>query len=73
VLTVLEQKLAQLDQEATQCLGQSVYEPGASQVVTTIPGNVATAINPSSTTTQPPAPATFTTPPTVLQPISPNF
>jgi hypothetical protein len=36
VLTVLAQKLEQLDQEATQCLGQSVFEPGASQVVTTI-------------------------------------
>lgn len=36
VITVLSQKLEQLDQEATQCLGQSVFEPGASHIVTTI-------------------------------------
>jgi hypothetical protein len=36
VLIVLSQKLDQLDQEATQCLGQNVYEHGASQVVTTV-------------------------------------
>ncbi|MDB4987504.1 MAG: hypothetical protein JWN04_2682 [Myxococcaceae bacterium] len=52
VLTVLGQKLESLDQEATQCLGQSVYEPGASQVVTTIqagsPTLTTTIVNPAS-------------------------
>jgi hypothetical protein len=52
VLSVLAQKLEALDQEATQCLGQSVYEPGASQVVTTIQGGNPTfdptTINPAT-------------------------
>ena len=41
VLSVLSQKLDMLDQEASQCLGQSVFEPGASQIVTTISLNSA--------------------------------
>jgi len=40
VLTVLSQKLEQLDQEATQCLSQIVYEPSASQIVSTISANM---------------------------------
>ncbi|MFA6129260.1 MAG: hypothetical protein WC699_18315 [Bacteroidales bacterium] len=39
VLGVLAQKLDQLDQEASQCLGQDIYESGASQVVTTFDTN----------------------------------
>lgn len=62
VLTVLSQKLNALDQEATQCLGQSVYEPGASQVITTIPIGAPTldptVIDPSTA-----APPTITVPP----------
>jgi len=68
VLTVLSQKLDQLDQEATQCIGQSVYEPGASQVITTISTNVV-AVNPSTTAPPPPAPPSFTVPP----PLSPDM
>jgi hypothetical protein len=63
VLTVLGQKLESLDQEATQCLGQSVYEPGASQVITTIPNNIATANDPSTVPTNPPAPPSVTVAP----------
>jgi hypothetical protein len=63
VLTVLSQKLNSLDQEATQCLGQSLYEPGAAQIVTTIPGNV-TLTDPSTVTPIPSAPPSFTVPPT---------
>jgi hypothetical protein len=68
VLTVLSQKLDSLDQEATQCLGQSVYEPGASQVVTTIqtgqptfdPATIdpSTALPPSIAVPPPPLSAT---------------
>ncbi len=36
VLTVLNEKLNSLDQEAALCLGQGMYEPGASKIVTTI-------------------------------------
>jgi hypothetical protein len=53
VLTVLSQKFDVLDQEAAQCLGQSVFEPGASQVVTTVPNAVNVLVDPSVT----PAPA----------------
>jgi hypothetical protein len=62
VLTVLAQKLNSLDQEATQCLGQSVYEPGASQIVTTISG-VFSFPDPSSVGNIPPAPTTVTVAP----------
>jgi hypothetical protein len=62
VLTVLAQKLNSLDQEATQCLGQSVYEPGASQIVTTLvagsPTLDPTVIDPSTA-----APPAITVPP----------
>lgn len=40
VITVLAQKLDMLAQQSSQCVGASVYEPGASQVVTTIPSGV---------------------------------
>jgi hypothetical protein len=36
VLTVLGQKLQVLDQEAHQCVGQAMYETGATKVVTVI-------------------------------------
>jgi hypothetical protein len=62
VLTVLSQKLEQLDQEATQCLGQSVYEPGASQIVTTISDGSPT-VNPSTIDPATVAPPSITVPP----------
>lgn len=62
VLTVLAQKLDQLDQEATQCLGQSVYEPGASQIVTTIQGGSPT-LNPSTIDPATAAPPSVFVPP----------
>lgn len=39
VLTVLGQKLQVLDQEAHQCVGQAMYETGATKVVTEIDTN----------------------------------
>jgi hypothetical protein len=64
VLTVLSAKLNSLDQEATQCLGQSVYEPGASQIVTTVspgsPTDNAAVLDPASVA---PPTVTVTTPP----------
>ncbi len=69
VLTVLGQKLEQIDQEATQCLGQSVYEPGASQIVTTVQAGSPT-LDPSSvdpSTVAPPG--VSTTPPPNLTPV----
>jgi hypothetical protein len=64
VLSVLSQKLDQLDREAAQCLGQSVYEPGASQVITTIPDYADRLGDPTDPTGVPPgAPPSFTVPP----------
>jgi len=63
VLTVLSQKLDTLNQEAAQCLGESVFEPGASQVVTTIPNNVIVATDPTTTPPTPPPPAAVNVPP----------
>jgi hypothetical protein len=62
VLTVLNQKLEQLDQEAAQCLGQSVYEPGASQIVTTIAQGSPT-LNPSIIDPSTAAPPSISVPP----------
>jgi hypothetical protein len=62
VLTVLAQKLNSLDQEATQCLGQSVYEPGASQIVTTVSQGSPT-VNPSFIDPATAAPPSITVPP----------
>jgi hypothetical protein len=62
VLTVLSQKLNSLDQEATQCLGQSVYEPGASQVITTIPED-SPMLNPSVIDPATAAPPSISVPP----------
>lgn len=62
VLTVLSAKLDALNQEAAQCLGQSMYEPGASQVVTTVPAN-APVIDPSVVPTPPPPPPSVSVPP----------
>lgn len=74
VLTVLSQKLSQLDQEATQCLGQSVYEPGASQIVTTIAQGSPT-VNPSVIDPATAAPPSITVPPPNLveEMTSPTF
>jgi len=62
VLTVLSQKLDSLDREATQCLGQSVYEPGASQVITTISQGSPT-LDPSVIDPSTAAPPSITVPP----------
>lgn len=67
VLTVLSQKLESIDQEATQCLGQSVYEPGASQIVTTISQGSPT-LNPSVIDPSTAAPPSVTVPPPNLVP-----
>ena len=40
VLTVIGQKLQVLDQEAHQCVGQSMYDTGATKVVTEIDTNM---------------------------------
>jgi hypothetical protein len=63
VLSVLGQKLNSLNDEASQCLGQSVYEPGASQVVTTIPNNVLVGTDPSTVPATPPPPPAVNVPP----------
>jgi hypothetical protein len=63
VLSVLAQKLDQLDREAAQCLGQSVFEPGASQVVTTIPDYADQWGDPTVIGTPPAPPPSFTVPP----------
>jgi hypothetical protein len=62
VLTVLNAKLDTLNQEAAQCLGESVFEPGASQVVTTIPTDAPT-IDPSVVGAPPPPPPAVSVPP----------
>lgn len=67
VLSVLSQKFQTLGQEASQCVGQDMYEPGASQVVTEVapgtttvdPANVG-SVNPSVT---PPDSPSVTVPP----------
>ena len=64
VLSVLAQKFDVLEQEAAQCLGQSVFEPGASQVVTTVPTNIYTAGDPSTVPSTPPPPPAVNVPPT---------
>jgi len=65
VLTVLSQKLDTLNQEAAQCLGESVFEPGASQVITTIPNNVIAVGDPSTVPPATPPPPAVTVPPPV--------
>jgi hypothetical protein len=75
VLTVLSQKLESLDSEATQCLGQSVYEPGASQIVTTIQQGSPT-VNPSVIDPATAAPPSISVPPPQLNSdtmMSPTF
>jgi hypothetical protein len=64
VLTVLAQKLDALNQEASQCLGQSMYEPGASQVITTVPSNAPT-IDPTVLQPTPPPPPSVSLPPPI--------
>jgi hypothetical protein len=68
VLTVLSAKLDALNQEASQCLGQSVYEPGASQVITTVPDNVLVGTEPSTVPGSPPLPPVVNVPPSALSP-----
>lgn len=63
VLTVLSQKLDTLNQEAAQCLGESVFEPGASQVITTIPNNVIVGTDPTTVPPTPPPPPAVDVPP----------
>jgi hypothetical protein len=72
VMSVLGQKLDSLNVEASQCLGQSVYEPGASQVTTTVPATAPT-INPSIVPAPPPPPPAVSVPPFVEgnTPVSP--
>jgi hypothetical protein len=70
VLSVLGQKLDSLNVEASQCLGQSVYEPGAAQVTTTVPATAPT-LNPSVVPTPPPPPPSISIPP-AQAPASPS-
>jgi hypothetical protein len=67
VISVLGQKLDTLDQESSQCLGQDVYEPGASQVVTTVPAD-SPSDNPFAVTPDGAPPPSVTVPP----PLSPK-
>ena len=67
VLTVLSQKLDMLQREAGQCLGQSLFEPGASQVITTVPLDNPT-VDPTEVGTTPGAPPVFTVPPAAVSP-----
>jgi hypothetical protein len=62
VLSVIAQKFDTADQEASQCLGQDVYESGASQVVTTIDDDT-TEENPAGIPVPPTAPPSVTVPP----------
>ncbi len=62
VLSVIAQKFDSADQEASQCIGQDVYESGASQVITTIDPNT-TDQNPATVPPPPPAPPSVTVPP----------
>jgi flagellar motility protein MotE (MotC chaperone) len=62
VLSVLGQKIDSLNLEASQCLGQSVYEPGASQVTTTVP-STAPSINPAIVPAPAPPPPSVSIPP----------
>jgi hypothetical protein len=64
VLSVLSQKLDSLNVEATQCVGQSIYEPGASQVTTTVPATAPT-LDPAVVPAPPPPPAAVSVPPFV--------
>ena len=70
VLSVLSQKLDSLQREAGQCLGQGLFEPGASQVVTTVPADNPT-LDPTDLGTAPPPADVFTVPPPV-RPFSPT-
>lgn len=69
VLSVLSQKLDMLQREAGQCLGQSLFEPGASQVITTVPLDNPT-LDPTDIGGAPTAPPVFIVPP---PPASPAF
>lgn len=74
VLSVLAQQLDRLDQEASQCVGQGIYEAGgSSQVVTTVaPG--APTLDATSVPAPPPAPPSLTVPPPLVtpEPMSPD-
>jgi hypothetical protein len=65
VLSVLAQKLDMLQREAGQCLGQSLYEPGQSQVITIIPSDNPT-VDPTEPEQSQPAPPVFSVPPPVV-------
>jgi len=66
VLSVMSQKFDQAEQEASQCLGQAIYQSGASQVVTTIPADDPSDVNPTAIGAPPPAPPAVTVPPAKL-------
>lgn len=71
VMSVLNQKFGLLDQEANQCVGQDLFEPGAAQVVTSNAG-VSDFASGQNSATAPPAPppaVSVTVPP----PISPTL
>jgi len=72
VLSVLSQKLIALKTEAVQCLGQSLFEPGASQVITTVAAGNPT-LNPIDLGSNSIPPAVFVVPPPIdlSEPVSP--
>jgi len=67
VLTVLGQKLQTLDQESNQCIGQDIYETGATLVQTDIDPAIVPNEDPTKTLEIPPAVPPI--PPTSASPI----
>jgi hypothetical protein len=68
VLSVLSQRVDSLERDAAQCLGQSLYEPGESQIITTIEEG-SPVYDPTLTVAPPAIIPTFVIPP----PLSPFF
>jgi hypothetical protein len=64
VLSVIGQKLDTLSQEASQCVGQDVFEPGSAQVVTTIAEGT-TTVNAVSPPSLPSLPTAVVVPPPI--------
>lgn len=67
VVSVLSQKLDTLSREAAQCLGESIFEVGLSQVITTVPADL-WPIDPRDIPQEPPPPPAVSVPP----PLSPT-
>lgn len=67
VVSVLSQKLDTLSREAAQCLGESIYEVGLSQVITTVPADL-WPIDSRDIPQEPPPPPAVSVPP----PLSPT-